>query len=69
MRSRYKFIEKDGIYFVTFTVVEWLPIFTSGKYFEVVIESFKFCKDNKGLELYAYVILDNHLHLVSFASE
>lgn len=67
MRSRYKFIERDGIYLVTFTIVEWLPVFTSGKYCEIIIESFKFCKEEKELELYAYVILDNHLHLVAFA--
>jgi hypothetical protein len=31
MRSRYKITEKDGVYFVTSTIVEWIPVFTSKK--------------------------------------
>ena len=64
MRSRYKITATDGIYFVTSTIVEWIPIFTSRQYFEIVIESLKFCRENKGLSLYAFVIIDNHFHLV-----
>ena len=67
MRSRYKITLKEGIYFVTSTIVEWLPIFTSKKYFDIIIQSFHFCKDHKGLRLYAFVILDNNFHLVVFA--
>jgi len=52
------------MYFVTSTVVEWLPVFTSKPYFEIVIDAFKFCQVNKKLVLYAYVILENHFHLV-----
>ncbi|NUO10371.1 MAG: transposase [Candidatus Brocadia sp.] len=69
MRSRYKIIQKEGIYFVTSTVVEWIPIFTTQKYFDIIIQSLKFCKDYKGLKLYAFVILDNHFHLVVSAPE
>jgi putative transposase len=69
MRDRYKFVEKDGIYFITSTIVEWIPVFTSGKYFEIVIDSPKYCMNNMGLNLYAYVILDNHCHLVAFAPD
>ena len=64
MRTRYKFVEQNGTYFITATIVEWLPVFTSEKYFEIVIDSLKFCQINRGLEIYAYVVLDNHLHLV-----
>jgi hypothetical protein len=34
MRDRYKFIEKEGVYFVTSTIVEWLTVFTNGAYFD-----------------------------------
>jgi REP element-mobilizing transposase RayT len=64
MRSRYKITAGNGIYFVTSTIIEWLPVFTSKKYFDIIIESLQFCKEKKGLELYAFVILDNHFHLV-----
>ena len=69
MRSRYKIIDKDGIYFTTSTIVEWLPIFTSLPYFNIIIESLKHCMENKSLKLYAYVIMDNHFHLIVSAPE
>jgi putative transposase len=56
--------EENGIYFLTSTIVEWMPVFTSREYFEIVIDAFKFCRSHKNLKLYAYVILDNHFHLV-----
>jgi putative transposase len=69
MRDRYKFVEKDGIYFITSTIVEWIPVFVSGTYFEIVIDSLKYCMNHMGLNLYAYVFLDNHFHLVAFAPD
>jgi len=69
MRTRYKIIEKNGIYFITSTIVEWIPIFTSQKYCDIIIQSLKFCKEFKGLKLYAFVIMDNHFHLIASAPE
>ncbi len=69
MKSRYKITEKNGVYFLTSTIVEWLPVFTSQAYFEIVTKSLKFCQQNKGLLLYAFVILDNHFHLIAAAPE
>ncbi|MDR4504414.1 MAG: transposase [Candidatus Scalindua sp.] len=69
MRSRYRITEKEGIYFVTSTIVEWIPVFTTQKYCDIVIDSLRFCKDHKGLRLYAFVILENHFHLVVSAPE
>ncbi len=64
MRSRYKFVEEDGIYFLTSTILEWFPVFTSESYFQIIINSLKFCLENKQLKLHAYVIMDNHIHLI-----
>ena len=66
MRSRYKITDQNGIYFITSTIVEWIPVFTSKEYFEIIIEALKFCRNHKDLKLYAYVILDNHFHLIVF---
>jgi len=52
MRTRYKITEKNGIYFIISTIVEWMTIFTSQKYCNVIVESIKFCKETKGLKLY-----------------
>jgi len=64
MRSRYKIVDKDGLYFITSTIVEWIPVFTGKPYFDLMIQSFTFCQKEKGLQLYSYVILDNHFHLI-----
>ena len=64
MRSRYKILNNEGLFFITSTIVEWIPIFTSEKYFNIIIDSVKYCQDNKGLKIFAYVILDNHFHMI-----
>ena len=69
MRTRYKIIDNECIYFITSTIVEWIPVFTTQKYSDIIIQSLKYCKEHKGLELYAYVILDNYFHLVASAPE
>ena len=53
MRDRYKIFENDYPYFITSTIIEWLPIFTKSTYFEIIIESLKFCMGNKALKLHA----------------
>jgi putative transposase len=62
--SAYKFNDPDGVYFVTFTVVEWVDVFTREDYTNIVLESLRYCESEKGLEIYAWVIMSNHLHLI-----
>ena len=62
--SAYKFNDPDGVYFVTFTVVEWVDVFTRADYVDIVIDSLNYCIKEKGLEVYAWVIMSNHLHLI-----
>jgi len=64
MRSRYKIYNKEGLFFITSTIVEWIPVFISERYFEVLTGSISFCQKNKGLKVMAYVILDNHFHMI-----
>jgi len=68
MRDRYKIINEAGVYFLTSTVVKWLPVFTYKVYFEIIIRSFKYCIDHHHMKLYAFVILDNHFHLIASAA-
>lgn len=69
MRSRYTIVESEGIYFLTNTIVSWLPVFTSIDMCSLILESLLFCRKNKGLRLYAYVIMENHIHLVAEAPD
>ncbi len=64
MSSKYKFYNPDGIYFVTFSVVMWVNVFTKDIYRKIILDSLQFCQKNKGLALHAYVIMSTHLHLI-----
>ena len=57
------------MHFLTLTVIEWIDIFTKPEYFHIIIESFKYCRENKWLKLYEYVIMANHIHFIAKAKE
>jgi hypothetical protein len=40
--------EGDAAYYLTFQIVGWVDIFTRKIYRDIVIDSFKFCQQNKG---------------------
>ena len=63
-RSRYKFIEADVPHFMTCTVLYWIPVFTRPQTVEIILDALRFLARN-GLKIYAYVILENHLHLIA----
>ena len=64
MRTRYQIHEHDKPHFITATIVEWLPVFTSTAPCDIIVRSLEYCRRNKGLKIYAWVILDNHLHAI-----
>jgi REP element-mobilizing transposase RayT len=63
-RSRYKIYEPTHPHFITCTILNWLPIFTRVESVDIIIQSLKYLQKEEGLRLYAYVILENHVHLV-----
>ena len=64
--EHYRIFEGVGVYFVTFTVVEWLPVFTEELACKIITETLNFCIQNKHLRVNAYVIMPNHMHAVAF---
>lgn len=69
MSRRYKFHNPDGVYFITLTVEEWTDVFTRNEYKNILIDNLKYCQQNKGLEIFAWCIMTNHLHLIVRAQE
>ncbi len=63
-RSRYKICEVDKPHFITLTILHWIPIFTRQETVQVVINSFKYLQQNDNLKIFAYIILENHLHAI-----
>ena len=52
------------LYFTTSTVIDWMDVFTRPTYKHIVIDSLRYCQENKGLEIYAWVLMTNHLHMI-----
>ena len=52
------------VYFVTDTVVDWVDIFTRPLYKHIIIDSLSYCQKEKGLLIYAWVLMTNHLHMI-----
>jgi REP element-mobilizing transposase RayT len=65
MSTGYKIAESDGLYFLTFQIVGWVDLFTRKVYRDIVIDSLTYCQTNKGLQIFAYVIMSNHIHLLA----
>jgi putative transposase len=55
----------DHSYFITLTVVGWIDVFTRKEYCEITLKNLQYCQANKGLKIYAYVIMPSHVHLVA----
>ena len=62
-RSRYKIVDPKLPHFVTCTVLHWIPVFTRPETVSIILQSLRFLQA-EGLKLYAYVILENHCHMV-----
>jgi REP element-mobilizing transposase RayT len=45
-------------------VIAWADIFTRKSYRDFILENLTYCRKEKGLYLYGYVIMTNHIHLV-----
>jgi putative transposase len=62
--DQYKIRDQHNCYFLTITVVHWIDVFTRKMYKDIIVDSLNYCVEHKGLELYAWVIMSNHIHLV-----
>lgn len=61
----YKIRNKTAIHFVTFAVVEWVDVFTRNIYKDILLDSIRYCQNNKGLHLHAWCLMTNHVHLIA----
>jgi len=68
MTTGYQIKEQDGLYYLTLQIVDWVDIFTRPVYRDIVIDSIQYCIKQKGLQVFAYVIMSNHLHLIAHSS-
>lgn len=69
MPTGYQINDQEGLYFVTFQIVQWIDIFTRQRYRDLFVESLIYAQKEKGLQVYGYVIMSNHVHLILKSSE
>ena len=63
--SEYRKTYAGDLYFVTLSVVGWIDVFSRRDYKDILVENLGYCQQREGLEIYAYVIMTNHLHLIA----
>ena len=67
MSDKYKMYDKEAAYFVTLTIVDWIDVFTRLSHKLLLLESLKYCQKFKGLEIYGWCLMTNHLHMIAKA--
>ena len=69
MSSRYKVYDDHTPHFITTTVVRWIDALSRPVYKDIIVDSLRFAISNKGLQLHAWVIMNNHFHIIASAKE
>ena len=64
MTTGYHINHQANAYFMTFTVVDWVDVFTRKIYRDIIIDCFTYCRNFKSLQVWAYVIMSNHVHCI-----
>ncbi len=64
MSKKYKFADNDKIYFVSFTVTNWIDLFIRNDYKVEILNSISYCQEKKDMELYGWCIMTSHVHLI-----
>ena len=64
MLHGYKIRDQSLPHFITATVVDWIDVFSRKNYRDSVIDCLNFCIDNKGMIVFGYVIMSNHIHMI-----
>lgn len=62
-------ISEGYMYFITMTVVNWIDIFTRPTYKHIIVNALNYNQNNKGLIIYGWCLMSNHLHLLMEAEE
>lgn len=64
MSEKYKIHNQDSAYFVTFATEGWVDVFTRQAYKNIILDSLRYCQKEKGLVIYAWCLMTNHIHMI-----
>ena len=65
MSVKYKIRDQHGLNYLTCTICGWVDLFSRSEYRDIVLDSWRYCSEHKGLQVWGYVIMPNHLHLIA----
>ena len=68
-RSRYRVLEDNKTYFISSSVIHWLPLFVIPALAEIVIDSLNFLCGKGRIKIHAWVLMETHLHLIATCSD
>jgi REP element-mobilizing transposase RayT len=68
MSVKYKIRDQHGLHFLTSTVCGWVDLFSRQTYRDILLDSWRYCAAHKGLQIWGYVIMPNHVHWIASAS-
>jgi putative transposase len=63
--SEFRKTSPDDLYYVTLTVAGWVDVFSRQEYRDILVQNLAHCQEKEGLEIYAYVIMSNHFHMIA----
>jgi putative transposase len=63
----HKIRDKKQAHFLTFTVVDWVDVFSRQMYRDILLDSFRYCQREKGLLPHCWCVMTNHVHIIASA--
>lgn len=69
MSRKFKVRDQESLHFITYSVVGWVDALSRPVYKDIIVDSLAHCQREKGLLLYAWCIMSNHVHLIARASD
>ena len=64
MSTGYQIDNPAEPYFLTLTVVDWVDIFSRKIYRDIMLDSLAYCRAEKGLQVWGYMVMTNHVHCI-----
>jgi putative transposase len=65
MSAKYKILDQHGLNFMTCTICGWVDLFSRAEFRDIVLDSWRYCSEHKGLQIWGFVFMSNHIHLIA----
>jgi REP element-mobilizing transposase RayT len=63
-RTRFKTYADVETYFLTSTIVDWIPLFSKPELAWIVLDCLNFLHNQQRMRIHVYVLMEEHLHLI-----